>query len=192
MGVERRSGGEEVNGVFDLQGEPGVPVYEQLVRHIKGLIVKGLLRPGDRLPSVRDLSAQVLANPNTVMKAYQELERQGVIATYPGKGTFVAERPPAGEERMQKLRSRLDVLVLEAAFWGVEEAAFQRWVAEAYRRVRGMAPDGRPEPAGAAATSDREGKAGRAENAARGEARGAEADGGRDGDAGSGRRSEGL
>ncbi|HEY8448953.1 MAG TPA: GntR family transcriptional regulator, partial [Bacillota bacterium] len=79
--------------MFELDARKNLPIYEQVIRRVKELYLLGVLRPGDRLPSVRELAAQIVANPNTVSKAYQELERQGVIETRPGKGTFIAERP---------------------------------------------------------------------------------------------------
>ncbi len=66
------------------------PLYEQIIEQVKELIARGIVEEGEQLPSVRDLASQVVLNPNTVSKAYKELERQGVIVTVRGKGTFVA------------------------------------------------------------------------------------------------------
>ena len=67
------------------------PIYEQVVDRFKQLIVKGVLKPEDKLPSVRTLAIDLSINPNTIQKAYQELERLGFIYTVKGRGNFVAE-----------------------------------------------------------------------------------------------------
>ncbi|MFC3748048.1 GntR family transcriptional regulator [Paenibacillus sp. GCM10012306] len=68
---------------------PSRPIYEQFVEAIRGRIVTGLIPPGSRLPSVRDLAADRSVNPTTAARTYQELERMGLIVTYRGQGTFV-------------------------------------------------------------------------------------------------------
>ncbi|MBN1492035.1 MAG: GntR family transcriptional regulator [Phycisphaerae bacterium] len=67
-----------------------VPIYEQIVEHIHGRITAGVFRPDEPLPSIRALAIELLVNPNTVQRAYQELERQGVAYTQKGLGVFVA------------------------------------------------------------------------------------------------------
>ncbi|WP_130616744.1 GntR family transcriptional regulator [Cohnella abietis] len=107
------------------------PIYEQIVNQMKELIVKGALREGDKIPSVRELSGMLLINPNTVAKSYQELERQGVIATVRGKGTFVckpASAPGMERERHKQLREELKRLVVEARHLGVAKVDFQKWI----------------------------------------------------------------
>lgn len=97
------------------------PIYEQIVIKIKELILKGVLEPGDKLPSVRELSGIITANPNTVSKAYAELERQKVIETIRGRGTFVAEnyKPKIQEDRMEALKEDLKKVILEAKYMGL-------------------------------------------------------------------------
>ena len=65
------------------------PIYTQIVENFRTQIAAGILQPGDKLPSVRELAAQLSINPNTIQRAYRELEQQGVIQTLPGKGCFV-------------------------------------------------------------------------------------------------------
>ena len=67
-----------------------VPIYEQIVEHIHGSVAAGLYRPGESLPSIRALALELLVNPNTVQRAYQELERQGLVYMRKGLGVFVA------------------------------------------------------------------------------------------------------
>jgi GntR family transcriptional regulator len=74
---------------FHLDARSGVSPYLQLVRQVRHALRLGLLREGDRLPTVKDVVAQVAINPNTVLKAYRELEHEGLVSARPGVGTFV-------------------------------------------------------------------------------------------------------
>ena len=66
------------------------PIYEQLIANVKNLAFNGLLAPDEQLPSVRTLSGELTINPNTIQKAYAELERQGIIYSLPGRGSFIS------------------------------------------------------------------------------------------------------
>ena len=79
---------------FHLDGRSGVPPYLQLVQQVKHALRVGILRPGDQLPTVRDVVAGLAINPNTVAKAYRELEIEGLIGGRPGLGTFVLRGLP--------------------------------------------------------------------------------------------------
>ncbi len=68
-----------------------VPIYEQLVNGIRDMALKGILEPGYKLPAVRTLALELAINPNTIQKAYTELERQGIIYSFAGKGSFISE-----------------------------------------------------------------------------------------------------
>ena len=94
----------------------GVPVYLQIVNQVKYLVAAGRLGPGEELPSVRTLAEQLVINPNTVARAYLELEREGVVVKRHGTGTFVSEEgsPLARKERMKILTQRADALLAEA------------------------------------------------------------------------------
>ena len=81
--------------MFQINTASGVPIYEQLSHNVTRLTDSGVLKPHDRLPSVRSLAVELGINPNTVAKAYRELETRGFIYSVYGKGSFVAER--AGE-----------------------------------------------------------------------------------------------
>ena len=74
---------------FHLDGRSGVSPYAQLVQQVRHALRLGLLREGDRLPTVKDVVARLAINPNTVLKAYRELEHDGLVAARPGVGTFV-------------------------------------------------------------------------------------------------------
>ena len=75
--------------VFRLEPASGVPPYQQLVRQVEDALRLGYLTPGDQLPKVKDVVAALAINPNTVLKAYRELEHKGLAAGRPGQGTFV-------------------------------------------------------------------------------------------------------
>ena len=78
--------------VFRLDPKSGVPVYRQIMDQITGAIAAGALVPGEQLPTVRKLAVDLAINPNTVIRAYRELEIRGVLETQQGTGTFVAEK----------------------------------------------------------------------------------------------------
>ena len=84
----------------------GLPIYLQIQAQVKQAVAAGALRAGDALPSVRKLASDLRINPNTVARAYLELEREGVIAAVPGGGTFVADGPPGllKAERVRRFR----------------------------------------------------------------------------------------
>ena len=74
---------------FHLAGRSGVPPYQQLVQQVRRALRLGLLETGDQLPTVKDVVGQLAINPNTVLKAYRELEHAGLVSARPGLGTFV-------------------------------------------------------------------------------------------------------
>src|SRR5215472_1608881 len=78
---------------FRLDGQSGVPVYRQLIDQVQGAIAGGVLKPGDQLPTVRLVAVELAINPNTVMRAYREMEIRGILDTQQGTGTFIADRP---------------------------------------------------------------------------------------------------
>ena len=77
--------------MFEINAMSRSPVYEQLVEQVERYILLGLLREGDQLPSVRALSSELSINPNTIQKAYGELDAKGILCSVPGRGCFVAE-----------------------------------------------------------------------------------------------------
>jgi GntR family transcriptional regulator len=99
----------------------GVPIYLQVVNQIKFLIASGRLSAGDELPPIRGLASQLLINPNTVARAYRELETAGIVEKRRTAGTYVSEQgsPLARRERMKILAERIDTLLAEASHMGV-------------------------------------------------------------------------
>ena len=95
----------------------GVSIYRQIVNQVKYLVASGLLQPGEELPPIRTLALQLKVTPNTIVKAYHELEVAGVIQKRQGSGTFVSEGRPqqvALRERRRVIEQRIDALLAEA------------------------------------------------------------------------------
>ena len=94
----------------------GVPIYRQIVNQVKFLVASGLLRPGEELPPIRTLALQLKVTPNTIVKAYDELETAGIVHKRQGSGTYVAEARPrlANRERQRIIEQRVDALLAEA------------------------------------------------------------------------------
>lgn len=90
--------------------DSGVPIYVQIMDRVKHLVATGMLQPGDQLPTIRQLSVELRVDPNTVVHAYRELDREGVISTQQGRGTFISEHPDS-EQLSQLRRERLNVIV---------------------------------------------------------------------------------
>jgi GntR family transcriptional regulator len=94
----------------------GVPIYRQIVNQVKYLVASGLLMPGEELPPIRTLALQLKVTPNTIVKAYDELEISGVVHKRRGSGTFVSEvrQQLALRERRRIIEQRIDTLLAEA------------------------------------------------------------------------------
>lgn len=105
---------------FRLDRGSAVPAYAQLVAQVREAIRLGWLRPGDQLPTVRDVVASAVVNPNTVLKAYRELSTTGLVVGHPGRGTFVASSVQAVDQRtLLRLRRQLDAWISTASGAGL-------------------------------------------------------------------------
>jgi GntR family transcriptional regulator len=124
------------------QGD-GVPIYVQLVQQIKSLIAAGRLKPDGELPPVRVLAQQLVLNPNTVVRAYRELEVAGLIYKKRGSGTFVSSQvtPYTDAECRRILGERADALVVEGLNLGYDEDALVALLRERLKTLRREAPD---------------------------------------------------
>ena len=105
-----------------LEAKDGVPIYLQVMQQVKYLIASGRLQPGEELPSIRTLAEQLLVNPNTLARAYRELELAGVVEKRRTAGTYVAENgsPLARKERLKLINERIDRLLVEAFQMGFD------------------------------------------------------------------------
>lgn len=97
-----------------------VPVYEQIIKQVEEQVLTGILKEGDKLPSVRSLSVKLSINPNTIQKAYTELDRRQLIITVPGKGSFISEKTieVVGANSREKM-TELNKIIRELALAGV-------------------------------------------------------------------------
>lgn len=105
---------------FQLDPHSGVPVYRQLIDQVLSAIAGGVLRASDRLPTVRQVAVDLAINPNTVVRAYKELEIRGVLETQQGTGTFIADQKVSPDEvaRRRRLEQLVTDLVSRAAAEG--------------------------------------------------------------------------
>lgn len=110
------------------------PIYEQIVERFQELIMKGVLKQDEKLPSVRNLAVELSINPNTIQRAYAELERLGFIYCVKGKGNFVAYDQKVMDAQKEELLKKLQALVTRAENIGVHKAEFLLFVEEVYRR----------------------------------------------------------
>ena len=106
------------------------PIYEQIKDGLRKLIVTSALAADDKLPSVRSLATQLSINPNTIQRAYNELENEGYIYSVPGKGSFAAGNAGADEARRRELKDKVRELVAELRYLGVSQEELQALVAE--------------------------------------------------------------
>jgi GntR family transcriptional regulator len=83
---------------FSLDTVSGVPVYRQLIKQVENAVLSGRMKAGDKLPTIRALSVELKINPNTIAKAYTELEIRGIVSTQIGSGTYISEKGPANSE----------------------------------------------------------------------------------------------
>jgi len=118
--------------MFRIDANSDVPVFQQIVDGVKSAIARGAYRPDEAIPSVRRMAAEVLVNPNTVAKAYRDLEREGVIQTQRGKGLFVSPDAPdlCREDRRNTIFRKLDALVAEAQAAGIPASELAKAIAE--------------------------------------------------------------
>lgn len=111
--------------VFRLDAGSGVPPYLQLVQQVRQAVLLGFLRPGDRLPLIREVVETLAINPNTVAKAYRQLEQEALVTGRPGQGTFVndAPSPTVSAATYTSLRRGLETWLRRAYAAGLDEQA---------------------------------------------------------------------
>lgn len=114
--------------MFQIDLKSRKSIYQQVIDNFKELIIKGVLKTDEKLPSVRELSKMLTVNPNTISKAYKELEREGYIYSMSGLGTFVAEPPVENNARLNEIREHLAFHINELSFAGLDEEAIAKFV----------------------------------------------------------------
>lgn len=123
--------------MLKIDPRSSTPIYEQIELGIKELILKGGLKANDKLPSVREMSTILTINPNTISKAYGELEREGIIETLRGKGTFVTDnfKGKVDEKKMNYIQGELKKIILEANYGGISKKEFLNLVLEIFSEL---------------------------------------------------------
>jgi GntR family transcriptional regulator len=130
--------------LFQIDAASRSPIYRQLAQQIREAVARGCLAPESRLPSVRDLSRQLVINPNTVARVYTELERDGVLNTRPGLGVFVAQprNDLTKKARKDRLTALADQLLTEAVHLGFSAEESLALVAERMEKFQFPQPVG--------------------------------------------------
>jgi GntR family transcriptional regulator len=125
--------------MIEINPRSSTPIYEQIIQKIKELCLRGIMKPGDKLPSVREMASLIIANPNTVSKAYKELEREGIIETLRGRGTFISEtaKMSLDEGKVRMIKEQLKQMIIEAHYAGVDMAMLHDWLNEITEEVKG-------------------------------------------------------
>ncbi len=123
--------------MINIDPRSSTPIYEQIELGIKELILKGALKPNEKLPSVREMAGILTINPNTISKAYGELEREGIIETLRGRGTFVTDnyKGKVDEKKMESIGLELRKLILEANYSGLTKDDFMKLVLETFEKL---------------------------------------------------------
>ncbi len=123
--------------LFHVNPSSGVPIYLQIETQVKNTVSAGALQPGQALPSVRKLAAELGINPNTAARAYQNLERDGIIATVPGGGSFVADHVPRflKSERLRRLQPYARQIAIEGTQLCLTEEEILKIVQEELDRL---------------------------------------------------------
>ena len=117
--------------MFEIDFKSRKTIYEQVVDNIKELILVGVIHPNQKIPSVRELSKILTVNPNTVQKAYSELERLKYIYTLPGRGTFVLEKngkEPLDNEQIENSRKSIALEIRELYYLGLSKEKIYKMV----------------------------------------------------------------
>ncbi len=115
---------------YFIDTRSGVPIYRQLVQQIEKGIAGGILKAGDQLPTVREVALMLTINPNTVARAYRELESDGIIKSVQGRGTFIASGVVPGRDKKEIVRQHLTQLIREAQQMGMTERQLKEVVDE--------------------------------------------------------------
>ena len=118
--------------MISINYRDGRPIYEQVRNGFRQLIITGVLPAGSRMPSVREMASSLTINPNTIQRAYRELEAEGYTVSVPGKGSFVTDRLDAVLARREALLTDFRSLVGELKQVGAEKADLTRVIQEEY------------------------------------------------------------
>lgn len=114
--------------MFSINYKDPRPIYEQVKDNLRRSIITGILEPGEKIPSVRETASELAVNPNTIQRAYRELEYEGYICSVPGKGSFVNESDEAILERKKELFEKLSQIIGELRQVGVSTEEILKFI----------------------------------------------------------------
>lgn len=123
--------------MIQLNYRSSKPIYEQVKDGFRRLIVQGILEVDEKLPSVREMASSLAINPNTIQRAYRELEQEGYLYAVAGRGSFVAGVPEADSARKEELFAAFDAVVEELFYLRVEEREICQRVEGVYQKIMG-------------------------------------------------------
>ena len=116
--------------MIQLNYRDSKPIYEQIKEGLRRLVITGAIARDEKLPSVRELASELAINPNTIQRAYRELETEGYIYTVPGKGSFAAEQSDVNGRRNEELFKEFDEIVRELLYLSEDKEALIRRIEE--------------------------------------------------------------
>ena len=127
--VRREDSGKE-RYLIELNYRDSRPIYEQIKDSIRRLVISGAMGINEQLPSVRSLAVTLSINPNTIQRAYNELENEGYIYSVPGKGNFVSPDVRQDEERIKELKEKLIEILAELKYLGLTDEELENMIRE--------------------------------------------------------------
>ena len=128
--------------MYHIDAMSRVPVYEQIVEQTEKFILAGILKPGDKIPSVRNLSIELSVNPNTIQKSIVELDRRGLIFSVPGKGCYVAEEARTALSAVKRKKmAEIKNEIKELALAGVTKEELLELIEEVFTKKEGQDND---------------------------------------------------
>lgn len=128
--------------MFEIDLKDRRAIYQQIIDKFKQLIIKDILKHDDKIPSVRELAKQLTINPNTIQKAYRELERQGYIYSVKGRGNFVCSGiKRVDDAKVEDLKKQIEKNVSELMYIGVEKKELIKLIEKIYENIKGGSGD---------------------------------------------------
>ena len=121
--------------MININPRDSKPIYEQIKNEFRKLIAAGIITEGEKLPSVRDLASQISINPNTIQRAYRDLEAEGCIYSVPGKGSFASGGNTAATTQKNDLLKRFRALLSELKSAGIDRPELETFISDFYKEV---------------------------------------------------------
>lgn len=127
---------EKEEGVAGMEFDLSRPIYQQIIDEIKRAVARGELKPGDKLPSHREMAEQAKVNPNTIQRAYREMEQADLVTTLKGQGTFITDNVKLlSEIRYEMAEQALSLFITEMRALGFQDDEISSLVADALRQI---------------------------------------------------------